>query len=66
MGPHEFYNLIGEEEKKFISEEKNKFAGGKIKEPGNIVPPPNPGKKPSPFGRPGKVIVQGGRLKGNK
>ena len=62
----EFYNLIGEEEKKFISEEKNKFAGGKIKEPGNIVPPPNPGKKPSPFGRPGKVIVPGGRLKGNK
>ena len=64
----EFYNLIGEEEKKFISEEKNKFTSGKNKEPGNIVkkPPPNPGKKPSPFGRPGKVIVPGGKLKVNK
>ena len=32
----EFYNLIGEEEKNFIKEEKDKFAGKETKEEGTI------------------------------
>ena len=61
----EFYNIISEGEKQFISEEKNKFAGGENNEQKKMIEKAQPksGKKVLGMGGQKKQIVKGGNLK---
>ena len=63
----EFYNLINEEEKKFLMEEKDKFAGKDKTEEKKLVTvnPPKVGNKVLGIGGK-KPIIKGGKMKTTK
>ena len=59
----EFYNLIGEEEKKFLMEEKNKFAGKATNEEKKLITTNPPKASHKVLGMGGKKPIIKGKMK---
>ena len=62
----DFYNIIGDEEKKFIVEEKDKFAGTAAKKEINIKTKDPPKLAKNVIGMGGKKIINKGKMKNKK
>ena len=59
----EFYDLIGEEEKQFLMEEKNTFTGNDIKEANTLLNKNPPKTRPKVLGMGSKKPIIKGKMK---